>query len=424
MEKITKRVVDSTKKPDKGAGDLFVWDSEIRGFGLRVFETGLKSFVLQYRNNEGRTRRMALGRFGVLTVEQARDLAKIKLGEVASGRDPSQERAVARHGVTVAEVCDWYLEEATAGRILGRKRRPIKASTLFMDKCRIETHIKPLLGSRQVRNLKLSDIERMQSDIAGGRTAKPRPDGRGGVTTGGPGVAGRATGTLRSILSHAHRGDIIESNPAIGVRVIASKRRERRLSSAEIQRLGQSMRDADQKDENKVGLEAVRFLLLSGFRISEGEGLKRDWLHPTDYYVLFPDTKTDGQARPIATLASAIAERQPALKGNPYVFPSQFSGERYTGTEGVLARLCRAAGLENVTPHTLRHTFGSVAGDLGYSELTISAMLGHRARTVTQGYIHIDDPLRAAVDRVASRIADLLDGIDLVKTPPLTQAAA
>ena len=81
----------------------------------------------------------------------------------------------------------------------------------------------------------------------------------------------------------------------------------------------------------------------------------------------------------------------------------------FKSAEACLTRLCRAAALENVTPHTLRHTFGSVAGDLGYSELMIAALLGHKARSVTQGYVHIDDPVRSAADRVAREITQLLD---------------
>jgi hypothetical protein len=68
------------------------------------------------------------------------------LAGVAKGEDPSAERHAVRAGMSVSEVCDWYLEEAEAGRILGRNRRPIKVSTLKMDRSRIETHIKPLLG--------------------------------------------------------------------------------------------------------------------------------------------------------------------------------------------------------------------------------------------------------------------------------------
>jgi hypothetical protein len=99
--------------------------------------------------------------------------------------------------MTVAEVCDWYLECARAGKILGRKRRLIKASTLDLDASRIETHIKPLIGSRSVRHLTLADIEGMQADIAAGRTAKKKSKkGRGGRTTGGAGVAARTARKL------------------------------------------------------------------------------------------------------------------------------------------------------------------------------------------------------------------------------------
>lgn len=68
------------------------------------------------------------------------------------------------------------------------------------------------------------------------------------------------------------------------------------------------------------------------------------------------------------------------------------------------------AGLADVTPHTMRHTFASVAGDLGFSELTIAALLGHAARGVTQRYVHIDEALRLAADKVAGEIATILDG--------------
>lgn len=66
--------------------------------------------------------------------------------------------------------------------------------------------------------------------------------------------------------------------------------------------------------------------------------------------------------------------------------------------------------LDNVTPHVLRHTFASVAGDLGFSELTIAGLLGHSARGVTQGYVHLDTALIVAANRVATEIARMLDG--------------
>jgi integrase len=408
MSKLTKRAVDALEKPKKG--QTFLWDGELRGFGVRAIPSGLKTFVLQYRNAEGRSRRIVIGRYGVLTVEQARDKAKIKLGAIADGGDPAEEVDGPRETITVAEICEWYLVEAEAGRILGRRNRPIKPSTLAMDRSRIKTHIKPLLGGRQVRALKVADISGMQADIAAGKTAKPREPGRGGVTTGGEGVAARTVSTLQSLLAHANRLDVIASNPAVGVRKLAGKKKERRLSVAEIKRLGETMRAAERNGEHPVALAAVRLMLLTGFRISEAQGLQRDWLHADQGYVHFPDTKSDGQVRAIGPSAAHLATSQPARKNCPYVFPADIGDGHFTAAKSCLTRLCAAAKIEGVTPHTLRHTFGSVAGDLGFSELTIAALLGHAARGVTQGYVHIDEALKLAASRTCEEIAGLLSG--------------
>src|SRR5690606_24122100 len=222
----------------------FVWDRELRGFGVQVMPSGLKSFVIQYRTPEGRNRRAVIGRYGLMTVEEARKLAHEKLVAVSKGVDPVAEEAKAAGLLTVAEVCDWYLAEAEAGRILGRRRRPIKPSTLAMDRSRIEAHIKPLLGRRQVASLKLGDVEGAQADIAAGKTSKPRAGSRGGATTGGEGVAARTMSTLHSVFEHAVRLGKIEANPAKGVRRLASAPRERRLSRSEIERLGKTLRAA------------------------------------------------------------------------------------------------------------------------------------------------------------------------------------
>ena len=246
MGKLTKRAVDDLVPPEKG--QVFLWDSELRGFGVRTIPSGLKTFILQYRNAEGRGRRIVLGRFGILTVETARAQAKIKLGAIAAGVDPAEEAADAQEAITVADLCDWYIDEAEAGRILGRRRRPIKASTLAMDKSRIESHIKPLLGKRRVDTLKLGDIEGAQADIAAGKTSKARVGSRGGATTGGEGVAARTMSTLHSIFEHAVRLGQIQTNPAKGVRRMAGTPRERRLSRAEIERLGRSCAQSDQRD--------------------------------------------------------------------------------------------------------------------------------------------------------------------------------
>jgi len=420
-EKLTKRIVDALKAPKPSkvgvkVRETFVWDRELRGFGVQVMPSGLKSFVIQYRTAEGRLRRSVIGRFGLMTVEEARDLAHEKLVAVSKGVDPVAAEAEDTGRITVAELCDWYLTEAEAGRILGRRRRPIKASTLAMDRSRVEAHIKPLLGRRQVGALKLGDIEAAQADIAAGKTARARKGSRGGATTGGEGVAARTLSTLHAIFEHAARLGKIPSNPAKGVRRLASAPRDRRLSRAEIQRFGETMREAARDGEHPTGLAAIRFLLLTGFRRMEGLGIQRPWLDEEEGAVRFPDTKSGAQTRVIGQAAVDLLLAQPQTK-SPFFFPADWGEGHFIGVVRVLDRICERAKIADVTPHTLRHTFASLAGDLGFSELTIAALLGHASRGVTQRYVHIDEALRMAADRVAEEMADILDGKATIHRP-------
>jgi integrase len=412
MEKISKRTVDALKPSKVGVkvSENFLWDSELRGFGVRVSPAGLKSFIVQYRTPEGRHRRTVIGRYGMMTPEKARDTAWDILSAVAKGIDPAAAPEPDRNAITVSALCDWFLAEAEAGRILGRRRRPIKASTLAMDRSRIEAHIKPLLGARQVGVLTLGDIEGAQADIAAGKTAKTRTGSRGGATTGGEGVAARTMSTLHAIFEHAVRLGKVENNPGKGLRRLASTPRDRRLSRAEIAKLGKAMRAAEAAGEHPTGLAAIRLLLLTGFRRLEGLGLRHDWLNAEEAAVRFPDTKSGAQLRVIGRPAVELLLAQPRTAKSPFFFPADWGEGHFIGIVRVLDRICALVGLADVTPHTLRHTFASVAGDLGFSELTIAALLGHASRGVTQRYVHIDEALRMAADKIASEIAAILDG--------------
>lgn len=253
---------------------------------------------------------MNLGRFGVLTVEQARDLARLKLAEVIVGEDPADKVRQSRKGMTVAEMCDWYLTEARAGSILVRKNLPIKSSSLDMDESRIKTHIVPLLGKRIVKHLKIADVEQMQTDVKNGKTAKPRTGGRGGRATGGPGVAGRCVGTLQAIISHAKHKGLLEVHPTLGAKKLAGKKKIRRLSVAEITMMGKAIAYAEANGENPIALGVLRGLLLTGYRRQEAQAMQRTWLHADRGYVVFPDTKGGAQVRAIGPAAVRILEAQ------------------------------------------------------------------------------------------------------------------
>ncbi|MGU3656319.1 tyrosine-type recombinase/integrase [Methylobacterium fujisawaense] len=420
MTRLTKRTIDALK-PVR-LRDTFLWDGELRGFGVRVKPSGTKTFMIQYRNLEGRTRRCVIGQYGVLTVEQARDLAQKKLASVIDGADPSAERHAIRQGLTVSALCDWYLTEAEAGRLIGRNRRPIKASSLSGDRSRIALHIKPLIGNRVVSQLKLADIERLQGDIAAGRTARAPKIGRGGQTTGGIGVAARAVSTLRSLFNHARRLGLIEASPATGVRIMASQKMKRYLSAGEIRHLGKVMTQMEREGEHPTGLAAIRVMLLTGFRRMEVLAMRKEWVQPDDNLVRFPDTKSGPQMRVAGDAAMIVLEAQALRSHSPYIFPADWGDGHFIGVVRVLDRVCARAGLDEVTPHTLRHSFASMAAAQGFSELTISGLLGHAPRGVTQRYVHLDTALIIAADQVAAEIARLLDGGELRSMREIKQA--
>ena len=112
MPKLTKRLVDAARAAKR---ELFLWDDELPGFGLRVKASGAKSFLVQYRNANGRSRRLTLGRYGILTVEEGRKEAKLALAEVVKGADPAESKKLARGAMTIEELCREYLTKAEAG---------------------------------------------------------------------------------------------------------------------------------------------------------------------------------------------------------------------------------------------------------------------------------------------------------------------
>ena len=414
MPKITKRVVDALR-PDPGGKDIFRWDAgdgALKGFGMRMKPSGAASYLVQYRNKEGRTRRLVIGKLGTLTPDEARTLAGDALKAAAKGGDPSADRRAVRGAITVSDLCDLYLADAK-GRV--------KASTLVMDRSRIETHVKPLIGRFTVRSLTAADIERMKADIIAGKTAKPRKkEGRGGVATGGPSAAARTLGMTATILEYAKRLKLIKDNPARGVNKPPDRKQRRFLTLKEITKLGQMMREAKAAGENATALAAIRLLLLTGLRRMEALRLPRAWVDSHARCIRFEDTKSGAQLRPIGAEAVKLIEMQPVHDGCHWVFPASHGDGHFVGLPKVLDRICANAGLQGVTLHVLRHSFAATAAEMGFSELTIAGLLGHSVPGVTARYAHVPDlALVAAADRVATRIASALEGKAEAEVVPL-----
>ncbi|WP_157017830.1 tyrosine-type recombinase/integrase [Mesorhizobium xinjiangense] len=411
MAKITKDSIKSLR-PENGK-PAFLWDGELRGFGVRMMPSGVASFLLKYRTKDGRQRKMVLARVGTLTPEEARTLVKKYLGEIAGGADPAAAKSEARKGMTVAELFEAYQ---------AHRKRDIKPSTWTGDQGRAEVHIKPLIGKRLVTSITTKDVTDLQTAIRTGQTAKKRRKGRGGHTLGGEGAAARVTATLSGAFEFARKTlEIIDRNPVANVQKISISARERHLSLDEITRLGKAMRNASAELEPPVGLAAVRFLLLSGCRRMEALALPIEWIDFPARCIRFGDTKTGRQTRPMG--ASALQALKDAPSDRQWAFPAQRGDGHFVGLPRVLARLAARADIHGISAHVFRHTFASVAAELGFSELVIAGLLGHRPAGVTQRYSHTPDAaLLVAADKVSARIAGALDGKEVGKVVPLALA--
>lgn len=394
-----------------------IWDEgkgAVTGFGARRQTGDAVAYVVKYRTADGRQRWATIGRHGApWTPELARNEARRLLGETAIGRDPARTKQEARKAATVAELCDTYLESCKAGRVLTRRQTTKKASTLVGDKGRIERHIKPLLGALKIASVTRQDIERFRDGVTEGATAANIKTGKQGLArvTGGRGTATRAMGLLGAVFSFAVRRGLRPDNPVHGVERHAYDQRRRRLTEAEYAALGGALRTMPHTAW-PAAIAATRFLALTGWRRGEMLTLRWSEIDAATRTAHLADTKTGFSLRPLSYPACDILRELPRV--GELVFPASTGSDKLmNGFHKVWLRIAKLGGLPaDVTPHVLRHSFASLAGDLGYSEPTIAALVGHKGRTVTSRYVHSADAvLLSAADTVADRTAELMGEI-------------
>jgi integrase len=438
-QKLTKTICDDART---NKGRFILWDSELRGFGLRVTAAGVKTFVIRYRVGGGRTgveRMYTLGRYGPhYPAETARKHARTALAEVVGGGDPQGGRAEKRAEMTVEDLCDLYLKEGCATK---------KVSTLKTDRSRIERHIKPLLGRKRLSNVKRADVERFLSDVADGKTAvteKTKVRGKA-VVTGGKGAATRTLGLLGAVLGFAVDRGLLASNPVRGVRRFADRKMDRFLSPAEVSRLGVALESLESEGAHPYGLAIVRLLALTGARKSEIAGLRWSEVDLDRGALRLADSKTGEKTISLSPGAVSILATIERHADIPFVFPAT-KAERtkargkqaptiepekavvgrgkgatartlglsarghYQGVAKVWEEARKRAELTDVRLHDLRHTFASFGAAGGFGLPVIGALLGHRHSATTARYAHLsDDPLRRANDWIGGEIGAALD---------------
>jgi integrase len=394
--------------------DQTIWDSTVAGFGARRQRSEVVSYLLIYRTNEGRQRWHTIGRHGSpWTPETARAEAQRLLGLVVGGADPAATKKAVRQAATVSELCDLYLKDAEAGRLLTRRKSAKKASTLLIDRGRIERHIKPLIGTMKLTVITQEDIDNFMHDVASGKTAgKTKTAKKRGLARvrGGKGAASRAVGLLGGIFTYAVRRRMRPDNPVHGVIRFADGKLERRLTETEYSALGDALQKAEIAGVWAPAIAAIRFLALTGWRRNEALDLRWDDIDLDRRTAKLPDTKTGRSMRPLSHAACDVLSHTTVRSAAGLVFPATRGDGPLVGFKKMWPRIIKLGQLpSDVTPNVLRHSFVSLADELGYSDATIGALVGHKGRTITSRYTHSADAvLLAAADRVADRTAELM----------------
>ena len=391
MTKLTKRTIDALQ-PE--AADFFVWDIQIAGFGVRVMPSGAKTYQAQYRKG-GRTRRVSLGRHGKITVDEARRLAKDVMGQVAMGENPAEEIAQERRAPTVAALCDRFFREHAEERC--------KPTTQKEYRRALDLFIKPEIGSFKVVDVERKDIAALHH--------KHRET---------PYQANRTMQVLSKMFNMAEiwgmRPD--GSNPCRHVPKYREQKRERYLSSCELQRLGTVLSEAEHDAFESVHvIAAFRLLILTGCRLKEIQTLQ--WGFITATGMELPDTKTGARRIPLPAAARAIISTLPRTPGNQYVIEGKLDGSHITDLQRPWRRIRARASLDDVRIHDLRHTYASNAVSSGMPIQMVGRLLGHTQIQTTMRYAHLaDDPVRRAAEENAERLSAIVGGA-VLPTPSL-----
>jgi len=403
--RLTKTLVERSGKP---GAETWIWDSDLPGFGLRVWPSGKRSFVAQYRvggGRGGRQRRLTLGTYPTLTVEKARKAAGDALATAQLGGDAAKARDDARIADTVSDLCDlWLAEAAHLNRRTGAVR---SAKNVAGERGRIDSHVRPLIGNKRLKELNRADIERFRDQVARGATKGQRATRVRGLARvrGGTGTAKRTVTLLSSVLGFGCDRGLIADNPVRGIRHAPGRVMQRFLSPDELGRLGAALEAMEGEGANPSALTIIRMLALTGARRGEISGLRWREVDFQRGLIRLEASKTGAKVFPLAPPALVILEALPRTAGSEFVFPAASGDSHFQGLGKVWTEARERAGLADVRLHDLRHTFASFGAAGGFGLPVIGALLGHRQAATTARYAHLaDDPLKHAAGRIGGEI--------------------
>lgn len=391
------------------------YDADLKGFGLKVMPSGVRSWICEYRPGiSGRgtdKRRVVLGQPPLVTPEKARQLAKDILAEARVGADPASKRAEERAGISVSELADAFMAQHVEPRR--------KSGTASDYKSILDRLVKPALGSTKAAKVTRADVARLHLSL---RET--------------PYMANRMLAVLGAAYTFAEKRGLVPDgfNPVRKIEKYPEQSRERYLTEKELARLGDVLREAEtvglprkpsaskhapKKPENlrsKIdpsAAAAIRLLLLTGCRVSEILNLRWSEVDLERGLLFLPDSKTGRKTVVLSAPAAAVIDSLPRI--GVYVIAGETVGQKDEKPRADIkkpwAAVRRRAGLAGVRLHDIRHSFASVGVGASLGLPIVGRLLGHTQASTTQRYAHLaDDPVCAAANVIANKIDATMGG--------------
>lgn len=415
MQKTTEKLsAKRAAKAEPTGKRYFVFDSAVNGFGLVVQPSGAKAFIFQYRDRQGNKRRIKIGDYGPLTVDQARDIARKHYAEVSQGNDPRELAKQATDVLRVTDLIDRYLQSGAFAKLATTTRK--------CDVTTYENHIRPLIGRLEVDRVTKDDLERMSLDIANGKTAGIRRTGLRGksIVKGGPGAAQTCLRKIKAVFSWAVAQNLTTNHPGLLLKAGQNGRRKDVLDDDGYARIFRAMDEMEEAGElNPTVGDALRVIALTAARRSEIIDLRWRQVDLNARVIVLGkgEHKTGhgaGSSEKTIVLpaqACTIIARQPKRGPDDRVFKSSVGDG--SGLINInkpwLAIRAKAGVSDRLVPHSLRHSLASYMANNNHDALAIQAVLGHKQIQTSMIYIHMSkDTHQKHADAAGAAIANFM----------------
>ncbi len=364
--KISSRTVSAFK--GTAGKDMCLWDTEVKGFGLRVQPSGRRSYIYKFRTPDGRRRNRKIGDPESLTAEAARRIVLGMVSDAALGKMVIDDKPKQK-SITMRKMCDLYLEDYAR---LHKKPKSIEDDTRYIEK-----DIKPRLGSKSLSEIRSKDVVKIHSSLADT-----------------PIKANRLLALLSKIFNLAEEWEYRDANtnPTQHIRKYKETPRERFLTQDEMVALEKVLADAERNNEVSPSVvHALRVLLMTGARLQEVLTMKWEYVDFEEGKINLPDSKSGKKTIWLSDKARDYIDAIPHKRGNPFVFPGQRTGSRLVNLQKPWRKLRAIAEIEDVRIHDLRHTYASLAVSQNLSLPIVGKLLGHKSTKSTERYAHLYD---------------------------------